>query len=331
MIGRDINLDILRVDGYKKFCNKIWNATRFALLKLDQGFTPSSSIKLTGKESAADLWILHKLYKAAADTNQYLEQMNFMQATSSVYQFWWTELCDVYLEVCKPVIDGNDKIAKAVSQNVLYTCLEQGLKLLHPFMPFVTEELYQRLPRRPNDIAPSIMIAEYPEAVQEWQNEKAGREFEFINSVVHASRSLIGEYNVKGARIMIQTPQYTELLQNQTHIVKSLIKGCDSVEILEPHANQPIGCTLYTLEETKIFLLVKGFVNFEQEIEKLKSKSAKIQKLHDAISAKQSVDSYSVNVKDEIKVLDENKLNGYRTELEAINSTIENFSKLLLE
>jgi valyl-tRNA synthetase len=95
--GRDINLDILRVDGYKKFCNKIWNATRFALLKLDNGFRPFETAKLTGKESLADLGILNKLNNAIVETNQYLEQMNFMQATNTVYQFWWTELCDVYL------------------------------------------------------------------------------------------------------------------------------------------------------------------------------------------------------------------------------------------
>jgi valyl-tRNA synthetase len=94
--GRDINLDILRVDGYKKFCNKIWNATRFGLMKLE-GYTPFESPKLTGKESLADLWILNKLNTAIVETNQYLEQMNFMQATNTVYQFWWTELCDVYL------------------------------------------------------------------------------------------------------------------------------------------------------------------------------------------------------------------------------------------
>ncbi len=122
--------------------------------------------------------------------------MNFMQATCSVYQFWWDELCDVYLEVCKSVIDGDDIEAKITCQNVLYTCLDQGLKLLHPFMPFVTEELYQRLIRRPGDTIPSIMKTEFPKTNEYWENSKAA-DFDFINSVVHACRSLLTDYNIK--------------------------------------------------------------------------------------------------------------------------------------
>jgi valyl-tRNA synthetase len=166
---------------------------------LDEDFKPAPTQELTGKESLADKWILNKLNRAIIDTNNYLEQMNFMQATSAVYQFWWDELCDVYLEVLKPVIDGDDKDAKRAAQNVLYTCLDQGLKLLHPFMPFVTEELYQRLPRRPNDTIPSIMISSYPAAVSEWDQPTAANDFEFVNHVVHAARSLATEYNIKGS------------------------------------------------------------------------------------------------------------------------------------
>lgn len=95
--GRDINLDILRVDGYRKFCNKLWNAVRFARLKLGDDYTPRNELTLTGRESTADLWILSKLNKAIKETNKNLDQMNFMAATTSVHQFWLYELCDVYL------------------------------------------------------------------------------------------------------------------------------------------------------------------------------------------------------------------------------------------
>lgn len=152
---------------------------------------------MTGHESVADLWILHKLNIAIKEANLNLEQMNFMQATNAVYQFWWTELCDVFLEVCKPVIDNGSAQEKRAAQNVLYTCLDQGLKLLHPFMPFVTEELYQRLPRRPNDKIPSIMVSKYPVSIASWDNEKALGDFEFINSVIKGCRSLTAEYGIR--------------------------------------------------------------------------------------------------------------------------------------
>ncbi|KAG9123570.1 hypothetical protein FRC07_014709, partial [Ceratobasidium sp. 392] len=161
--GRDINLEILRVEGYRKFCNKLWNATKFAMLKLDDAFVPEASPKPTGRETIVEKWILHKLDIAAADTNKALEERNFMVATTAVYNLWLYELCDVFIEAMKPMTDeGASADVRKSAQNTLYTCLDSGLWLLHPFMPFVTEELWQRLPRRPNDPTPSIMVSKYP-------------------------------------------------------------------------------------------------------------------------------------------------------------------------
>ncbi|KAI8900199.1 tRNA synthetases class I-domain-containing protein [Globomyces pollinis-pini] len=331
-LNRDINLDILRIDGYRKFCNKLWNATKFALMKLDDKFVPSKEIELTGHESGADLWILHKLNKAVVDLNNNIEQMNFMQATSAVYQFWWAEFCDVYLEACKPIIDGDDLDAKHAAQNVLYTCLDQGLKLLHPFMPFVTEELYQRLPRRPLDKIPSIMKTSYPVYQSIWDNAAAESNFEFVNSVVHASRSLLTDYNLKSnATIYVQTPDKTEVVRAQAKIAKSLIKGCAQFNVLEPDAPTPLGCSLYTLEDTKIFLLVKGMVDIDAELTKLEKKHEKIMGLHDAIKKKQAAEGYTANVNEEIKALDINKLKGYQAEMDAITATMATFFKLSRE
>jgi valyl-tRNA synthetase len=95
--GRDINLDILRVDGYRKFCNKLWNANRFAMMKLGDNFIPREDAKLTGNESLAEKWILNKFNKAAIETNKALEDRNFMAATNIIYNFWIYELCDVYI------------------------------------------------------------------------------------------------------------------------------------------------------------------------------------------------------------------------------------------
>jgi valyl-tRNA synthetase len=104
--------------------------------------------------------VLHKLNLATREINAQLAERNFMAATTAAYQFWLYELCDVYIEAMKPMMD--DAGARASAQQTLYTCLDHGLRLLHPFMPFVTEELWQRLPRRPEDATPSIMVAAYP-------------------------------------------------------------------------------------------------------------------------------------------------------------------------
>jgi valyl-tRNA synthetase len=95
------------------------------------------------------------------------------------------------------VIDGEDLAARKASQDTLYTCIDQGLKLLHPFMPFITEDLYQRLARRPGSSIPSIMVESYPKPVKEWDNLEACQDFELVNKIVHASRSLLSDYDIK--------------------------------------------------------------------------------------------------------------------------------------
>lgn len=164
--GRDINLDILRVEGYRKFCNKLWNATKFALLKLEgpngSPFQPSSSDAPAGEESLVEKWILHRLDFAAREVSTQLTERNFMNATAAVYNFWLYELCDVYIEAMKPITE--ERAAESARQT-LYTALDAGLKLLHPFMPYVTEELWQRLPKRANEKAETISLAKYPEPV----------------------------------------------------------------------------------------------------------------------------------------------------------------------
>lgn len=137
----------------------------------------------TGRESLVEQWTLHKLNIAAQEINTHLADRNFMLATTSAYNFWLYELCDVYIvsyafraqftsesdhrtrfqEAMKPMTDESAAPATRKSaQQTLYTCLDYGLRLLHPFMPFVTEELWQRLPRRPNDATPSIMVSAFP-------------------------------------------------------------------------------------------------------------------------------------------------------------------------
>lgn len=195
--GRDINMDIKVVDGYRKFCNKMYQATKFALMRLGDDFIPNPTAALTGKESLVELWILHKLNKAAQNTNKGLEERNFLLATDEVYRYWLYELCDVYIENSKPLIlEGTDE-QKRSAQDTLYTCLEGALLLIHPFMPFVTEELWQRLPRRPEDKNPTIVKAAYPRFVEELDNPAAETAYDLAFSVVKAIRSMQAEYGIK--------------------------------------------------------------------------------------------------------------------------------------
>ncbi|KAI9258746.1 valyl-tRNA synthetase [Phascolomyces articulosus] len=247
--GRDINLDILRVEGYRKFCNKIWNATRFAMMKLGDDFKPNPDAKPTGNESLADKWVLSKLNAAARDTNKALAERNFMAATSAVHQFWLYDLCDVYIEIIKPLCDSTDESMakqKRAAQDTLYTCLEGGLKLMHPFMPFVTEELYQRLNRRANDKVESIVKAHYPVEEADYSFPEAEKKFDDVFEVIKTVRSIAVQFNVKKdgvAYIHTNDAALTDLLKEQQLAVKTLCKGIKDLTILESDDKQePEGC-----------------------------------------------------------------------------------------
>ncbi|MEJ1271046.1 hypothetical protein NN561_001878 [Cricetulus griseus] len=161
--GRDINLDVNRILGYRHFCNKLWNATKFALRGLGKSFVPLPTSKPEGHESLVDRWIRSRLTEAVRLSNEGFQAYDFPAITTAQYSFWLYELCDVYLECLKPVLNGADQVAVECARQTLYTCLDVGLRLLSPFMPFVTEELFQRLPRRTPAAPASLCVTPYPE------------------------------------------------------------------------------------------------------------------------------------------------------------------------
>lgn len=210
--GRDVNLSIAKVESFRKFCNKLWNACRFAQMKLGDDFGPSEVFALSGSETPADKWILSRLDRAIKDTSDGFVSYSLMHATAAVHSFWLYDLCDVYIEAIKPVLPDASAcgpVADAARQ-VLYYCMEQGLRLLHPFMPYVTEELYQRLPRRPRDKYPSISVSPFPISGQAFL--KAAIEssevldFARIYAVVKSIRSMAAEGKTpKGSPICLHS------------------------------------------------------------------------------------------------------------------------------
>ncbi len=234
--SRDINLNINRVEGYRRFCNKLWNACRFALMKLGDEYVPMATISLTGSESIMDKWILSRFNATICETRRSLEADNLMSATQAIYSFWLYELCDVYIEAIKPVCapENPDVAGRNAACNALYICLEGGLRLLHPFMPFVTEELYQRLPRRPLDEAPSICVTPYPRAQHFFDNDEATAEFNKIFEIVKTVRRVAAEAKVpKSSTVILSTTNSASLalLQSQEAALSSLTRTIGALQI----------------------------------------------------------------------------------------------------
>ncbi|HZY03681.1 MAG TPA: class I tRNA ligase family protein, partial [Anaeromyxobacteraceae bacterium] len=193
--GRDIKLSFERIEGYRAFANKLWNATRFALMNLS-GFAAAGEDPARLARTPADRWLLARLSRAVNETVTALTAFRFDDTAGTIYQFVWHDLCDWYIELSKEALHGEDAGKKRAAQAVLAHALDTALRLLHPLMPFVTEELWQTLKKAvgASGWAESIMVAPYPE--ERAVDEAAERSFGPVIGVIDAIRNIRGEMNV---------------------------------------------------------------------------------------------------------------------------------------
>jgi valyl-tRNA synthetase len=187
--GRDIPLDLERMAGYRAFGNKIWNATRFALSRVGDAQI-RETIDVDGLE-VPERWILSRLSRVAAEVNEKFESFRFDEACQRLYHFFWGELCDWYIELAKPALMGT--APRPMVGEVLLTVLDRSLRLLHPVMPFLTEELWQRLPGRERIHPETIVLAAYPQQVAAWEDDEIERRMQHLIEVVTWVRNLRAE------------------------------------------------------------------------------------------------------------------------------------------
>ncbi|BEI85358.1 hypothetical protein CcaverHIS002_0507590 [Cutaneotrichosporon cavernicola] len=349
--GRDINLEISRVEGYRKFCNKLWNATKFALFRLGlvdlegkrlpSTFVPNPSAKPTGKESIAEQWLLHRLNTASAGVNASMENRDFAEATNYAYRFFLNDLCDIFIEATKPTFESTEDTPEKLSaQNTLYTALEGGLKLLHPFMPFVTEDLWQRLPRRAGDKTPSIMVAAFPEEIPEYNFPEAEANFNLVNDVIRSARTIVGLYNLPTngktledkITVVVQAkkPQLKAMLESQAAIIVALTKGAGQAVFVVEDAEVPRGSGTETVTaDIHVHVPVEGKVDAQAEISKLEKKQALAVGNRDKLVKVTQQDNYETKIKEEVRADNAEKLDKYAAEIEAIRLGIERFKVLL--
>ncbi|XP_044506474.1 valine--tRNA ligase, mitochondrial 1-like isoform X2 [Mangifera indica] len=281
-----INLDIQRVVGYRQWCNKLWNAVRFAMSKLGEDYVPPLSIKPELMPFSCK-WILSVLNGAISETVTSLNSFEFSAAASTVYSWWQYEFCDVFIEATKPYFVGDAFVSERTSaQDALWVCLENGLRLLHPFMPFVTEELWQRLPRPSGQTRKeSIMLCEYPSPVEFWTNERAEKEMKTVESTVKCLRSLRAEVlgKQKNERLpafaFCQTEELAGTIKSHELEIVTLATISSLKVLLSGRDDAPVGCAFDTVnEELQIYLKVQGSLDAKQELEKVRNKMADIER-----------------------------------------------------
>ncbi|EMG50743.1 Valyl-tRNA synthetase, mitochondrial [Candida maltosa Xu316] len=329
--GRDINLDILRVEGYRKFCNKIYQATKFVLGRLGDDYVPPKTSDLSGQESLVEKWILHKLSIAAKNTNQALESRNFGDATSHVYNFWY-DLCDVYIENSKSLIQDGTPEQKKSAQDTLYTCIDGALRLIHPFMPFVTEEMWQRLPRRAGDKTLTVMKAQYPTYKKEFDDVKSLEAYELVLEMTKGARSLLSQYNIlKHGQVYVETSneEIFKIAADQHDSIVSLIKGVEKIFVVKTPEEVPSGCALQAIgPDCTVHVLVKGQIDLDAEIAKVEKRLGNSTEQKQKID--ESISKFTEKTKPEAKESALKRLEKVVAEIEGYEQTIAILEKLKL-
>lgn len=282
ILGGNLHLSVSEVLNYRHFCNKLWNALRFILRALGENFVPQPAEKVS-PSSAMDAWILSRLAFAAHECERGFLSRDLSLVTHSLYHFWLHNLCDVYLEAVKPVLSKAP--CPPGPPQVLFSCADVGLRLLAPLMPFLAEELWQRLPpRQGGPLAPSICVAPYPSAhsLESWHQPQLERCFSRVQEVVQALRALRATYQLTKARpqVLLQSsdPEEQGLFQPFLEPLGTL-SHCGAVGFLPPGAAAPSGWALAPLDDTiKIYMELQGLLDPQSQLPRLAARRQKLQK-----------------------------------------------------
>lgn len=284
--GRDVKLAEERIAGYRNFVNKLWNASRFAFMNLED-FDPAAVDVKELELSNADRWILCRLNEVAGEVDDALSGYRFNEAASSLYRFTWSEFCDWYIELIKEDLYKGDAARKTTAQYVLWTVLENLLRLLHPFMPFITEEIWQSLPGiRP---VSSIMKASYPAPVPEWQYTEGAQEMELVMEVIRGIRNIRGEVEVPPSReiaviLDCGSDESLHVLKRNEGYVMSLARLSDLAMGRAPE--RPADAAVQVAGDVQIIIPLKGLVNVQEEEKRLLKEIGKIEKDIDFLGKK---------------------------------------------
>jgi len=264
--GNDQRFYWEKVESNRNFANKIWNASRFALMNLS-GFT-YEDIDLSGPLSAPDKWILSRLQSTIADVTRLMDTFEFGEAGRILYNFIWDDLCDWYIEMAKLALYGTDAAVKKTTQSVLVTVLDQTLRLLHPFMPFITEEIWQALPHQ----GESITVAAWPQVQDALVNPEAEAEMALYTEIIRSVRNIRAEVNVpmsKKIELLIKASDADSLARLKRG-EEYIVRFCNP-ERLEIAADltPPDKAMSAVVTGAEIFLPLAGLIDIEQELKRL--------------------------------------------------------------
>ena len=279
--GRDIKFDIGRIEGYRNFCNKIWNAARYVLMNCeneDCGTQTDSAVEL----SLADRWILSKVQETTKDAARAIANYRFDIASQALYEFIWNEYCDWYVELSKPVLwdDEASSEAKRGTRQTLIRVLEIWLRLLHPMMPFITEEIWQSVGPLAGKLGPTIMLQPYPEPNEGDVDPRANEDVEWLKAIIEGVRNIRGEMNIppsKELSVLLRNGDKNDQsrLATNSQYLKKLAKIAQ-IEWLSEDDDVPLATTALA-GELEILVPMAGLIDKDIEIARLSREIGRVE------------------------------------------------------
>lgn len=315
--ARRIPLSPKKIEGYRNFCNKIWNATRYALPYLEGAQVSNAPPVAT---TLTNRWILSRLHVALDVAHRGLDEFRLDDSALGLYHFFWGELCDWYLELTKPVLNPSAGATPGPEQdetkNVLAYMLETAMRALHPFIPFITEELWQRLPR-PEGAAKSIVVANYPQSSAAPFDADAEKDMAVVQAIISASRSIRSEHEVHpGAEVPLllraEGDKLLGLLAAESRAIRTLVKTAGEVVIETRGGARPKGSVMGVAAGVDVFVNLRGLVEGAKEAARIEREIKKCEKDIAALEKKLSLPSFAEKAPPEVVAESKTQLDDLR-------------------
>jgi valyl-tRNA synthetase len=323
--GRDINFDMGRVEGYRNFCNKIFNASRFVFMNTGD-FTLAAADQ--ARASTVEQWILSRLQHCIGEYRKHMDRYRLDLASQAIYDFFWNEYCDWFLELSKPLLKTD---LRNQVQNTLLRVLDQALRLLHPIMPFVTEEIWQEVKQRLQLSEDSIMISAFPQVDQTLLNDQADDAIQWIKGVTLAVRQIRGEMNIPPAKTLTVLMAHASdkdqaLLEEHGPLLKSMAR-LDAVTLLPADQQEPPAATAL-LGELKILIPLAGLIDVAEETQRINKQIDKVNQEIKRAEGKLNNEKFVSKAPDHLVQAEQEKLQSNTAALQELQEQLEKLQQL---